>query len=291
MAQIMAQTLIPIRFRFLKLPVSWEVLVGERLDKFRAAQLKTYAAKRGKELTLNEQTALERRAPAGSLLCGRIKEVRSLDAEVLSELNGWHWRDEFFALPENDLDQLAAFLNEVGAWPSSGNSTDTPGHAMKYPVFVQPNDVWAFRENLNYALLNRNRKWFKETVAPVLSKPKTWLDLYPPQPANDFQLRFELSDVAAGVVTLTNARHMLFATALADVARGIRFKTCQRRDCQKPFAITSEHTRKFCSQYCGHLVSLRKKREKEQRERLAAQRKHANKMVRTASAVGSPSSD
>ena len=73
MAQIVAHTLIPIRFRFLKLPVSWEVLAGERLDKFRTAQLKAYAAKRGKELTLNEQTDLERRALAGPLLCGRIK--------------------------------------------------------------------------------------------------------------------------------------------------------------------------------------------------------------------------
>ena len=191
-----------------------------------------------------------------------LKEVRSLDAEVLSELNGWHWRDEFFRLPEDDLDPLAAFLNEVGAWPSSADSTDIPGHAIRYPVFVQPDDVWAFRENLNYALLDRNRKWFKETVTPVLPKPKTWLDLYPPQPANDFELRFELSGVAAGVVTLTNARHMLFATVLADVARGIRFKTCKRKDCRNPFAIESGHKRDYCGQYCGHLESVRRNRAK-----------------------------
>lgn len=149
----------------------------------------------------------------------------------------------------------------------------------------------AFREDLNCALFARNRKWFKETVAPVLSKPKTWLDRYPPQPA------FVRVTTPAATSDSSNrnwkslARHMLFVTALADVALGIPFKTRQRRDCQKPFAITSEQSRKFCSQYCGHLVSLRKKREKEKRERRAAQRKRANKTVRTAIPIGSPSSD
>ena len=64
--------------------------------------------------------------------------------------------------------------------------------------------------------------------------------------------------MSVGAVTITNARHMLFATVLADVARGIRFKTCKRKDCRKPFPIESEHKRDYCKPYCGHLVSLRK---------------------------------
>jgi len=232
----MAQQIIPIRFAFIRLPVTWEVLS----------------------------------VPKGLVLCGQLKKIKSIESGVLKELNGWHWRDEFLSLPENDLDRLTAFLNEVGAWPASGDpNPNTPGHAMKFPVIVQPEDVWHFREDLNHALLDRNQKWFKETVAPVLSRPKTWLDLYSSQPANDFHLRFELSDVAAGVVTLTNARHMLFATVLADVARGIRFKTCKRKDCRKPFPIETEHKRDYCKPYCGHLVSLRKKREDAKKERAA----------------------
>lgn len=140
---------------------------------------------------------------------------------------------------------------------------------MRFPLIVRPAEVWSFREDLKYGLLVGNRKWFKEMVTPVRSKPRAWVDLYSWRTANQFELRFELSDVAVGAVTITNARHMLFATVLADVARGIRFKTCKRKDCRKPFPIESEHKRDYCKPYCGHLVSLRKKREDAKKERAA----------------------
>jgi hypothetical protein len=38
------------------------------------------------------------------------------------------------------------------------------------------------------------------------------------------------------------------------------WKRCKRPDCQKLFPITDDARKVFCSQYCGHLESLRKKR-------------------------------
>jgi hypothetical protein len=93
------------------------------------------------------------------------------------------------------------------------------------------------------------------------------LNLVTPHPANNFALRIELTDVVAGIVTITNARRMLSATVLEDVAGGIRFKTCKRRDCPKPFPIQSKHKQDYCRQYCGHLASQRRKRAAEQRRR------------------------
>lgn len=235
----MAHKNIPISFRFLKLPVTWEVNVSPKV---------------------------------GTVLCGRLKKGQSPAEVKLSELDGWTCRDEFFGLPENDAARLAEFFNKVGVW-----STD--GEWPRYPLYAHMDDVRGFREDLRHALLYQ--KDFMAAVTPALQRPKTLLDLMAqPHPANNFPLRFELSNVAAGVVTITNARQMLFATVLADVARGIRFKTCKRKDCGKPFPVESEHTRTFCTQYCGHLVSQRKNRAVEQRKRRAEKLRRARKSLR-----------
>jgi hypothetical protein len=228
----MAQLEVPIRFRFLKVPVTWEPGVSSK---------------------------------AGAILCGRLKQWQSPDEVRLFELNGWQCRDEFFELPENDFARLAEFLNKVGVW-SSDAEPSALSHWAKNPMYAHVDEVWQFREDLKDALLYR--KHFMAGVTPNLPRPKTLLDLIAqPHPANEFPLRFELTKVAAGVVTVTNARHMLLATVLADIVRGIRFDTCKRKDCGKPFAIESEHKRHFCSQYCGHLVSLRKKRLEKKKRR------------------------
>jgi hypothetical protein len=222
---------IPIRFRFIKIPVAWTVVDG----------------------------------PKGrTVLCGQLQKWKSPEEVKLTELDGWDCRAEFLDLPENDLATLTGFLNKVGVWSPDANSP-----VLRYwerPLYVQPEDIWHFREDLKAALIYR--KHFMSGVAPALPRPKTLLDLIrQPHPANDFPLHFELTEVVAGVVTISNARHMLFATVLADTANDIRFKICKRKDCGKAFPIESEHERTFCSQYCGHLSSVRKKRERERRKR------------------------
>ena len=227
MAQNMAHILIPIRFRFLKIPVAWELTANPKADE---------------------------------VFCGRLKKWQLPDGVKLSELDGWRCRDEFFSLPDNDSTQLAEFLNRVGVW-SSDTEPSALIHWTKSPLYAHAEDVWQFREELKAALLYR--KYFKDNVTPVLPKPKTLTDLISQgHPANNFPLTFELTNIAAGVVTITNARRMLIATVLADVARGIRFKVCRRKDCDRQpiFSIESKHERDFCCMYCGHLFSLRKTR-------------------------------
>ncbi len=236
---------------------------------------------RGRALNSDELAEFEGRIPVAPLLCGRMKKIRTVDSEVLSEITDFRGlRADFFRLPEGDLNKLAAFLDSVGAWPASRDpSKYAPGHGLRFPVYVQPDDVWAFRYDLRNALLDQNRAWFKETVTPVLSNPKTWLDLFPRQQANDFHLQFELSGVAAGVVILTNARHMLFAGVLADIARDICFKKCSRKGCGAPFPITTEHVKRFCTEKCGHLALVQKRRAEEKKER-RAEKLRARKSMR-----------
>jgi hypothetical protein len=220
----MAHTPISIRFRFLRLPVVWEVSENPK---------------------------------AGPYFHGQLEVTPEKKDLKLVELDGWALRDQFFGLPENNIDRLAEFLNKVGVW--SSDPDEAALDISRYPLSACAEEVWRFREDLRWALLYQRP--FIAQVAAESKSPRTRFDLISrPHRANQFQLRFEITDVVAGVVTILNARHMLFTTVLADVASGIRFKICQRKDCRKPFPIESEHARKFCSQPCGHLVSQRKKR-------------------------------
>src|ERR1700678_2126909 len=226
----MAHNNISISFRFLKLPVTWELGTTSK---------------------------------TGPFIVGRQTNQRPENVH-LSELDGWKCREEFLGLPENDLEKLAEFLNRVGLWSTDGEAYGFD--PSRFPLYVYLDDMRRFRADMKDALLDESRKHFMAAVTPKVPKPRTLLDLIAlPYPRNNFPLRFELSRVVEGVVTITHARQMLFATVLADVANGIRFQTCKRKDCDKAFPIESEHERIFCSQYCGHLVSQRKKRAEERK--------------------------
>jgi hypothetical protein len=57
----------------------------------------------------------------------------------------------------------------------------------------------------------------------------------------------------------------ILATVQFKLLQGAMFRTCARRDCRLPFEVTSLHTRRFCTQYCAHITSLRQRREVERR--------------------------
>lgn len=243
---IMAQILdMPIRFRFLKIPAQWEI--------------RTVKAQRHHEA-----------CPLAFATLGDPWEMK------LPDLDGWSCRDAFFALPEGDNEKLMKFLSDVGVWSNDEVKSHWADEATQHigrghPSPIDPVGVWRFREGLRDALLDK--KSFKETYATPRPRNTTAFDILQ-EPRIKFELGFELESVASGVITTTDAHHMLLATVFADVARGIRFKTCKREDCLRPFPLTSDHKRKFCSQYCGHLASQRKNREIEKKKRRAEKRKN-----------------
>jgi hypothetical protein len=198
-------------------------------------------------------------------------------------LDGWERRDEFFKLPQDD-NSLLGFLSKVGVWHSGRVGAVVPyvfipvapfiykaskemmQHCQEgHPPPVSVDAMWDFRKSLRQSL--KNRKKFIETRAPAW-RPRNGLEAM--LPVDKFDLSFELEKSPEGVVTVMDARHMLLTTVYVDVVRGLRFKYCQRSDCGAPFAVESEHERKFCTQYCGHLESIRKKR----REAREAQASH-----------------
>jgi hypothetical protein len=251
---------VPIRFQFLRAPCVWEI---------RTVTLDAFAIGAGREPL--------------RMLFAKIDPRRPDLVEKPQLLDGWERRDEFFRLPQTD-NALLGFLSKVGVWRAGRAgahvgyvytpvspfiykaSKEMMQHCQEgHPPPVSVDAMWDFRKSLRESL--KNRKKFIETRAPA-RRPQTVLEAL--LPVDTFDLSFELEKNPEGVVTVTDARHMLLTTVYVDVVRGLRFKYCQRNDCRAPFVVESEHARKFCTQYCGHLESIRKKR-REAREAREAQ--------------------
>ena len=231
----MAQIEIPIRLRFIRIPVTWEAVSGTHIR-------------------------------------GNLRGSESPDQVRVFELDSWQCREDFFRLSKNDVGKLTEFLNKYGIW-----SSDPEGAAFdsSRPLYVEVENVWEFRDDMRLALSHDYRKYFIASVTPIYKKPRTLLDLIPAYAGNEFPLSFELSSVAAGTMVLTNAKRAILASLLVDIVRGIRFKNCARKDCGVPFPVETKHQKIFCSQYCGHLVSLRRKRSKDSaRKRKARKSQH-----------------
>jgi hypothetical protein len=53
-------------------------------------------------------------------------------------------------------------------------------------------------------------------------------------------------------------------TITIDLLQKVKFRICAREDCTAPFAVTDPR-KKFCTQDCAHLVSVREQRNKAKR--------------------------
>ena len=67
------------------------------------------------------------------------------------------------------------------------------------------------------------------------------------------------------VIETTDALSAIVTTIELDHLRGAKFGACARTDCPQFFEITSNHKRKYCSQYCAHFASVRRTRARQKR--------------------------
>jgi hypothetical protein len=166
--------------------------------------------------------------------------------EEVSELDGWMSRKEFLALPRNDNSALLKFLTKMGLFHrhSEGLLGHWSSEVMQHyrqgnPIPVDVRGLWMFRDNLKRDLLGKQM----------------------PETADvEFSLSFELTRTAAGVVTVTDAYHLLLATVFVDAAKRVRYKICQREDCRELFPLENKHRKQFCCWYCAHITTVRRNR-------------------------------
>jgi hypothetical protein len=75
-------------------------------------------------------------------------------------------------------------------------------------------------------------------------------------------LEFDLSGAVpqAYVYCGSGILESMILTVFLDRLRGDKYRECARADCDAVFRRETRHKRKFCSWYCGHLVSVRNNR-------------------------------
>jgi len=78
-------------------------------------------------------------------------------------------------------------------------------------------------------------------------------------------------------VIVDHAFPAILATVQFKLVQGAKFKVCARKDCRLPFEVASRHKRRFCTQYCAHITSLRQRRSAE--GKVGARHKEAEQAV------------
>jgi hypothetical protein len=142
--------------------------------------------------------------------------------------DAWQLRDDFLSL-KGDGETALAFLNKWGRWVPRRN-------------FVDPAEISSLQKAIREALISPAKIWFRSRYAS-------------PPTMNSRSAEFPY------FVILTDAcEAAIRTTTTTDLLRQLKFKTCARPDCVKPFEVTSRHERNYCSQYCAHLESVRRAR-------------------------------
>lgn len=160
--------------------------------------------------------------------------------------DAWEMRGEFLKL-KPDPSAILDFLNSWGPWRS------TDQFSQNYWRHARLNEIISSHQRWIRALSSPPEQWFKfagwsHSISAKAGFPPFW-------------------------VSTEGCKTAIDTTITIDFLNGVRFAVCQRPDCNgtKYFAITTEHSRKYCSQYCGHIESVRRgrqaKRQKAKRRR------------------------
>ena len=148
------------------------------------------------------------------------------DFMKLSPADAWQMRDEFLrAVFDNE--RAIAFLNKWGHWRGGMASLRR---------------ILQLQSLVREALTSSPDRWFTSSAPP-------YLQLWKRDPQYPF--------FAARTCHCETAICM---TVTVDLLRRSKFKICARKDCRVPFEVKSKHKRKYCSQYCAHLESVRRNR-------------------------------
>src|SRR5208283_179242 len=161
------------------------------------------------------------------LVCsGKTNVTDSYLTKHGSPADAWQLRGEFLRTTL-DYAGAVAFLNGWGPW--------------SYADYVELSDLVRLQKSVREALTGSAAKWLKSSE----SFPSLWRRI-PEYPY--FALRTNI------------CRDAIRMTVTIDLLKKLKFKTCARRDCDLPFPIQSKHKRKYCTQYCAHLESVRRNR-------------------------------
>jgi hypothetical protein len=158
------------------------------------------------------------------------------------QFDPWMLRREFLSLKRTTAD-LLEFLNKYGAWSLAAGPRQRKrwrtGESRWGPQAVYAAEIWADQDRIREALKRGAREWFtgSDSLLTLGARPE-----FP------HYVRRDRSCLEAIHTSIT-----------VDFLRGVRFRICARKDCGNPFPA-DRRGKRYCEQYCAHLVSVRKGR-------------------------------
>ncbi len=179
-------------------------------------------------------------------------------------IDAWTLRDRFLRLGCTDSHLLLDFLNAVGLW-MPGKPTIIwgigPSLELKYPPppltgTYRISEFWQWQDICRELLTNPSHFW--KSTYPVLGDDKRDI-------LNELTLTIRLfprdrslkaSTIVAGALS------SIIVSIYLDLVRHHKFRKCARHDCSAIFQVQSTHKRMYCTQYCGHIESVRRSRRK-----------------------------
>jgi hypothetical protein len=142
--------------------------------------------------------------------------------------DAWQLRDDFLSL-KTDSEEALAILNRWGRW-------------IPWRNYVDMAEIIALQRAVRQALTSPAEIWFRSLYAsPPMVNSRS----------SEFPYFVMVTDACEAAIRTTTTM---------DLLRQLKFKTCARPDCDKPFPVTSKHERNYCTQYCAHLESVRRSR-------------------------------
>jgi len=163
-------------------------------------------------------------------------------------LDAYEVREEF--LKVSNPDEILGFLNKTGVFKIFPATRTT----------VENFHDWQAQVRL---LMTHSPVNWKERI----SDDFLWL-----MSRNDaFKIRFAwTAEGYSGNIWVGLTLVAILATIHLDHLRKAEFRFCSREDCGMPYEITSHHERKYCTEYCAHIESVRKTRARQRAERLSS---------------------
>ena len=163
-------------------------------------------------------------------------------------IDPWQLRHDFLHL-KHSSEALLAFLDYYGQWSR-----------VTCPLFISSRSDWS------PGFAYESEIWEEQTLVrnALRGDPGEWLAKH------GFDLHHRSTFPHFGY-TGTTCLDCIYASITIDFLRRVPFRICKRPDCGTPFAA-DRRGKQYCSQYCAHLVSVRRTR-RELKKKLAAGQK------------------
>ncbi len=183
------------------------------------------------------------------------------DAPEEKARDAWAMRTELMRLPETN-EALLRFLNRWGVW----NYGKLTPHSSRFKLAdFQKIDEKTWLECTSPSLVWRDRARLR---AGMLERPEIWLSNNAALGFGANRRRFPFLGVKAN--TCLRAVEI---TITLDHLRSVKSRICARPDCDNIFTVESNHGKRYCDQYCAHLVSVRKNRAAAKKAKTVGQRR------------------